>query len=174
MPTHGFWFDNALGVLKKNALVPNPSVSLDANPGSADKSRKTSSTVLDGNPTVPIDRDIESNINQMIVALPESTPRLEDIPVPQAARNCINFRIIYPTLLLIQVLTEWNLAPVTNPSGILLFRPPECGKTFIAKSIAKTLDWTFMKPDIGAIRSNWIGDSEKYDPRDLMSNLERR
>lgn len=64
------------------------------------------------------------------------------------------------------------IAPLANPElfaqygkkaggGILLFGPPGCGKTFIARATAGEIDAKFMAIDLDDILSMWQGGSEK-------------
>ncbi len=45
--------------------------------------------------------------------------------------------------------------------GILLYGPPGCGKTFIAKATAGQVNAKFLSMDINVILDMWIGNSEK-------------
>jgi len=64
------------------------------------------------------------------------------------------------------------IAPLANPElfsqygkkaggGILLYGPPGCGKTFIARATAGEIDAKFMAIDLDDILSMWQGGSEK-------------
>ncbi|MEE8735852.1 ATP-binding protein [Bifidobacterium subtile] len=64
------------------------------------------------------------------------------------------------------------LDPIRNPriarmfgrkvgSGLLLYGPPGCGKTFVARAIAGELGATFMPISLADVLSKWIGESEK-------------
>lgn len=47
------------------------------------------------------------------------------------------------------------------PKGILLYGPPGCGKTMIAKAMCAEIDATFINFDISAIRNKYVGETEK-------------
>ncbi|XP_068140844.1 outer mitochondrial transmembrane helix translocase [Drosophila tropicalis] len=47
------------------------------------------------------------------------------------------------------------------PKGVLLHGPPGCGKTLIAKAIAKEADMRFINLDVGVLTDKWYGESQK-------------
>lgn len=64
------------------------------------------------------------------------------------------------------------LAPLKNPEmmkmygkslkgGLLLYGPPGCGKTFIARALAGELGATFMSVGLSDVLDMWLGESEK-------------
>jgi SpoVK/Ycf46/Vps4 family AAA+-type ATPase len=64
------------------------------------------------------------------------------------------------------------LAPLRNPElqrfygaslrgGLLLYGPPGCGKTFIARAVAGELDAAFLTLGIADVLDMWLGESER-------------
>ncbi|WP_067436702.1 ATP-binding protein [Nocardioides jensenii] len=71
-----------------------------------------------------------------------------------------------------QHLDSTFLAPLRNPElaaafgqtpggSLLMYGPPGCGKTFIARAIAGDLGASFIHVTLADLISKWIGDSEK-------------
>ena len=64
-----------------------------------------------------------------------------------------------------QMSYKYKLRP---PKGILLFGPPGCGKTYIARILAATTDSNFQYASAPDLLSKWLGESEK-NLRDIFT-----
>ncbi|WP_019886187.1 ATP-binding protein [Streptomyces purpureus] len=76
------------------------------------------------------------------------------------------------------------LAPMRNPElrklygkslrgGLLLYGPPGCGKTFIARAVAGELGANFMSISLSDILDMWIGNSER-NVHDIFETARRQ
>ncbi|ELU06520.1 hypothetical protein CAPTEDRAFT_148262 [Capitella teleta] len=50
---------------------------------------------------------------------------------------------------------------IQPPKGVLLYGPPGCGKTMIAKAIAKSANACFINLQIASLKDKWYGESQK-------------
>jgi len=102
------------------------------------------------------------------------------------------FEILRPTVTLDDVggmeqvkdrLNAAFLAPLRNPElrrlygkslrgGLLLYGPPGCGKTFLAKALAGELGAAFVSAGLSDILDMWIGSSER-NMHELFSQARR-
>lgn len=51
---------------------------------------------------------------------------------------------------------------IQAPMGILLYGPPGCGKTLLAKAIAKEANLRFLVLPLSVVLDKWVGETEKY------------
>jgi transitional endoplasmic reticulum ATPase len=96
-----------------------------------------------------------SLMREVLIEVPEV--RWDDIGgldlVKQQLREAVEWPIKYP-----QIFEQMGIRP---PKGILLYGPPGCGKTLLAKAAATESGANFIAVKGPEILSKWVGESEK-------------
>ena len=101
-------------------------------------------------------REVEpSMIREFFVEMPDTSwsdiGGLEDIK--QHLREAIEWPQVYEDL--------FEYAGARPPKGILLVGPPGCGKTLMAKAVAREASANFISVKGPELVSKWVGESEK-------------
>ena len=118
----------------------------------------------DGRPRRSRKEDLVLNQYEQAVALdvvaPEDIPvTFEDIGGLTAIISELKESVIYP--LTMPHLYSTTSSLLSAPSGVLLYGPPGCGKTMLAKALAHESGATFINLHISTLTEKWYGDSNK-------------
>ncbi len=100
-------------------------------------------------------QELQSDIAGMIIQ-EKPDVKWEDVANLEDAKQALRESIILPILrpdLFTGARQPWK--------GVLLFGPPGCGKTLIAKAVANECGATFYNADAASIVSKWLGESER-------------
>ncbi len=103
-------------------------------------------TPVDGGPSDPMEYDIE-----------RPKTKFADVGGMEAVKDEIRIKIILP-------LEQPDLFKAYGKSaggGVLMYGPPGCGKTHLARATAGEVDAAFMSIGISDVLDMWIGQSEK-------------
>ncbi|MEM1541181.1 MAG: CDC48 family AAA ATPase [Ignisphaera sp.] len=96
-----------------------------------------------------------SLMREVLIEVPEV--RWDDIGgldnVKQQLREAVEWPLKYP-----QIFEQTGIRP---PKGILLYGPPGCGKTLLAKAAATESGANFIAVKGPEVLSKWVGESEK-------------
>ena len=156
LPSHIAWWEAALDVVKATQPFQQPHHNPDPILVHDTEPQSSSSASVSANRQEPnsSQEEVDQIVDSMLVEIHESVPKFQDVPAPQSAKDAMQMSIINPTLLP-------HLAVKGMQSGIMLFGPPGCGKSFITMSIAATQKWTYMEAAISKLKNQWQGVSEK-------------
>ncbi|NHV45236.1 MAG: AAA family ATPase [Candidatus Methanomethylicota archaeon] len=96
-----------------------------------------------------------TELREIYVEIP--TVKWEDIggleEVKQELRECVEWPLKYPE--------RFKRLGIKPPKGILLYGPPGCGKTLLAKAVATESEANFIAIKGPEIFSKWVGESER-------------
>lgn len=96
----------------------------------------------------------------MDVVAPNDIPVMfEDVGGLDEVINELKESVIYP--LTMPHLYASTSSLLTAPSGVLLYGPPGCGKTLLAKALAHESGACFINLHISTLTEKWYGDSNK-------------
>src|SRR5690606_37266052 len=108
--------------------------------------------VVDGS-----EAETEGPLAEVVPIQASGTVRFADIVGMEALKRTIRLRIVEPFLKpgLFQRFAK------KSGGGLLLYGPPGCGKTLIARAIAGECRATFISVGISDVLNMWIGESER-------------
>lgn len=102
-----------------------------------------------------ISKGIPSAIREIAVEVPET--HWSDIGgmemVKQSLKEVVEWPLVYPEL--------FEAAGLDPPRGVLLYGPPGCSKTLMAKALATESGLNFLAVRGPELLSKWLGESEK-------------
>ncbi|GAA5867500.1 hypothetical protein JCM8547_007527 [Rhodosporidiobolus lusitaniae] len=101
----------------------------------------------------------EEIIAAEVVAAEDLQVGFEDVggldPIISQLREAVIFPLCYPQLF------ESSAGLFGAPKGVLLYGPPGCGKTMLAKALAKESGATFINLKVSTLTDKWFGESNK-------------
>ncbi|KAK8159750.1 P-loop containing nucleoside triphosphate hydrolase protein [Phyllosticta citrichinensis] len=101
----------------------------------------------------------EQTIAMEVVAPEEIPVSFEDIGGLEDIIEELKESVIYP--LTMPHLYAQQSSLLSAPSGVLLYGPPGCGKTMLAKALAHESGACFINLHISTLTEKWYGDSNK-------------
>lgn len=101
----------------------------------------------------------EQTIASEVVAPMEIPVTFEDIGGLDQIIEELRESVIYP--LTMPHLYSGHSKLLSAPSGVLLYGPPGCGKTMLAKALARESGACFINLHISTLTEKWYGDSNK-------------
>ncbi|KAF2824317.1 AAA-domain-containing protein [Ophiobolus disseminans] len=109
-------------------------------------------------------QDLNLNTYEQTIAMevvaPEEIPiSFEDIGGLDSIIEELKESVIYP--LTLPHLYSHSSSLLSAPSGVLLYGPPGCGKTMLAKALAHESGACFINLHISTLTEKWYGDSNK-------------
>ncbi|EJD50880.1 AAA-domain-containing protein [Auricularia subglabra TFB-10046 SS5] len=76
-------------------------------------------------------------------------------PIISSLRESVIFPLLYPSLF------TSSSSLLGAPKGVLLYGPPGCGKTMLAKALARESGATFINLSVSSMANKWYGESNQ-------------
>ena len=115
-------------------------------------------------PTEPIAQTNASSDNhrdtkktEQLIMVEKPTTKFSDIAGLDQVKEDIKEAIVYP----FKYPEEYRYFGVKPGGGILLYGPPGCGKTTLARAAAGECDVTFINLKVSDIKDKYVGESER-------------
>ncbi|KAK9457327.1 P-loop containing nucleoside triphosphate hydrolase protein, partial [Dipodascopsis uninucleata] len=136
------------------------SYKMPGNPVAAKKSDDALKKILSRKPGIEKDLDSYEKALMAEVVCPEDiSVSFEDIGGLDEIISELRESVLYP--LTIPDFFASNSPLLQAPKGVLLYGPPGCGKTMLAKALAAESSATFINVKISTILDKWFGESNK-------------
>ncbi|KIY47195.1 ATPase [Fistulina hepatica ATCC 64428] len=103
--------------------------------------------------------EYERTIGAGIIHPDDIDVKFSDVGGLDATVSSLRESIIYP--LLYPSLFTSSSTLIGAPKGVLLYGPPGCGKTMLAKALAKESGAAFINISASALANKWYGESNK-------------
>ncbi|TFK27678.1 ATPase [Coprinopsis marcescibilis] len=111
-----------------------------------------------GHHTLELD-EYEKKVANEVIHPDDIEVTFKDIGGLDAIVSSLRESVIYP--LLYPNLFTASSSLLGAPKGVLLFGPPGCGKTMLAKALAKESGATFINIAASVLTNKWYGESNK-------------
>ncbi|MEM3345906.1 MAG: CDC48 family AAA ATPase [Desulfurococcaceae archaeon] len=98
---------------------------------------------------------VPSGLREIYMEVPDV--RWSDVGGLEDVKQVLNENIVYP-IKYPEIYEKYNINP---PRGVLLYGPPGCGKTLLAKAVATESNANFIAVRGPEILSKWVGESER-------------